>query len=42
MFNSNKLDAYFTPDYSTEKIEELIIKLLDEWKENGGIVDGEA
>ena len=42
VFNSNKLDAYFTPDYSTEKIEELIIKLLDEWKENGGIVDGEA
>ena len=30
-----KLDNYFTPDMSNEDIEELIVKLLDEWKEKG-------
>ena len=35
-FNAKKLDSYFTPDMSNADIEELIIKLLDEWKEKGG------
>jgi ParB family chromosome partitioning protein len=30
-----KLDNYFTPDMSTEAIEELIVRLLDEWKAKG-------
>ena len=36
VFNSKKLDSYFTPDMSNDDIENLIIKLLDEWKEKGG------
>ena len=36
VFNSKKLDSYFTPDMSNDDIESLIIKLLDEWKEKGG------
>ena len=32
VINSRKLDSYFTPNYSNEEIEDLIIKLLDEWK----------
>ena len=35
-FNAKKLDSYFTPNMSNADIEELIIKLLDEWKEKGG------
>lgn len=35
VFNQKKLDNYFTPDMSNEDIEELIVKLLDEWKERG-------
>ena len=35
VFNQKKLDNYFTPDMSNEDIEELIVKLLDEWKEKG-------
>ncbi len=35
-FNSKKLDHYFDTDYSDEEIENLIISLLDEWKERGG------
>lgn len=36
VFNSKKLDGYFTPDMTNDDIEELILKLLDEWKEKGG------
>ena len=36
VINSKCLDSYFTPNYSTEEIEELIIKLLDEWKTKEG------
>ncbi len=36
IINSNRLDSYFTPNYTTKEIEELIIKLLDEWKEKEG------
>lgn len=36
VFNSNRLDSYFTPNYTTKEIEELIIKLLDDWKEKEG------
>lgn len=32
-FHANKLDHYFEPDMSNEEIEELILTLLDEWKE---------
>ena len=35
VFNQKKLDNYFTPDMSNEDIEELIVRLLDEWKEKG-------
>lgn len=35
VFNQKKLDNYFTPEMSNEDIEELIVKLLDEWKEKG-------
>lgn len=35
VFNQKKLDNYFTLDMSNEDIEELIVKLLDEWKEKG-------
>lgn len=35
VFSQKKLDNYFTPDMSNEDIEELIVKLLDEWKEKG-------
>lgn len=36
IFNQKKLDDYFAPNMSSEDIEELIVKLLDEWKEKGG------
>jgi ParB family chromosome partitioning protein len=35
VFNQKKLDNYFTPDMSTEAIEKLIVRLLDEWKAKG-------
>ena len=36
-FNAKKLDSYFDPTMTNEDIEELIIRLLDEWKERGGV-----
>ena len=33
---SETLNQYFNDDYSSEEIEETIIKLLEEWKEKGG------
>lgn len=36
-FDSKKLDSYFDPTMTNEDIEGLIIKLLDEWKQKGGI-----
>lgn len=36
VISSKRIDSYFTPNYSTEEIEELIIKLLDEWKTKEG------
>ncbi|MCR5303282.1 MAG: ParB/RepB/Spo0J family partition protein [Lachnospiraceae bacterium] len=36
-FNAKKLDSYFDPTMTNEDIEELIIKLLEEWKERGGV-----
>lgn len=36
VFNSKKLDGYFTSDMTNDDIEKLILKLLDEWKERGG------
>jgi len=36
IFNSNKLDSYFEPTMSNEDIEDVIVKLLDEWKKKGG------
>lgn len=35
VFDHKKLDNYFTPDMTNEDIENLIVKLLDEWKEKG-------
>lgn len=35
VFNQKKLDDYFEPNMSSEDIEELIVKLLDEWKQKG-------
>lgn len=35
VFSQKKLDNYFTPDMSNEDIEELIVRLLDEWKKKG-------
>ena len=35
-FDSRKLDSYFAPNMTSKDIETLIIRLLDEWKENGG------
>lgn len=34
-FNQKKLDDYFEPNMSSEDIEELIVRLLDEWKQKG-------
>ena len=36
VFNSKKLDSYFEPNMSNEDIENLIVKLLDDWKKKGG------
>ena len=30
-------DAFFEPDMSNEDIQELIVKVLAEWKKKGGI-----
>lgn len=38
VFNQKKLDSYFEPNMSNSDIEELIVKLLDEWKKKGGQV----
>lgn len=35
-FNSKKLEPYFSSDISNQDIEDLILKLLEEWKERGG------
>ena len=35
VFNQKKLDDYFEPNMSSEDIEELIVKLLNEWKQKG-------
>lgn len=35
VFNQKKLDNYFTPEMSNQDIENLIVRLLDEWKEKG-------
>ena len=35
VLNQKKLDDYFTPDMTSEAIEELIVSLLDEWKQKG-------
>ncbi len=35
VFNQRKLDDYFEPNMSSEDIEELIVRLLDEWKQKG-------
>lgn len=36
VFNQKKLDTYFEPDMTNEDIEELIVSLLEEWKQKGG------
>ena len=36
VFNAKKLDSYFAPNMTSEDIESIIVKLLDEWKEKGG------
>lgn len=38
VFNQKRLDSYFEPNMSNSDIEELIVKLLDEWKKKGGQV----
>jgi len=38
VFNQKRLDSYFEPNMSNSDIEELIVKLLDEWKMKGGQV----
>ena len=35
VLNQKKLDDYFTHDMTSEAIEKLIVKLLDEWKQKG-------
>ena len=35
-FNQKQLDSYFEPNMSNTDIENIIVKLLDEWKEKGG------
>lgn len=37
VLNQKRLDDYFEPNMSNEDIEELIVRLLDEWKEKGGM-----
>ena len=36
-FDAKKLDSYFDPTMTNDDIEELIIKLLEEWKKKGGL-----
>lgn len=36
VLDQKKLDDYFEPNMSSEDIEELIVKLLDEWKQKRG------
>ena len=36
ILNQKKLDAYFEPTMSNEAIEELIVSLLEEWKQREG------
>ena len=36
VFSRNRLDSYFAPDMSNKDIENVIVKLLDEWKAKGG------
>lgn len=39
VFKARKLDSYFAPNLSNDDIEDIIIKLLDEWKERGGDIN---
>ena len=34
-FKADRLDDYFDEEYTEEKITEVIISLLDEWKKRG-------
>jgi len=34
-FKADRLDDYFNDEYTEEKITEVIISLLDEWKKRG-------
>ena len=34
-FKADRLDDYFDDEYTEEKITEIIISLLDEWKNRG-------
>ena len=36
VFNAKKLDSYFAPNMTSEDIESIIVRLLDECKEKGG------
>ena len=36
VLSRKKLDAFFPSEISSENIEKIILKLLNEWKENGG------
>jgi len=38
VFNQKRLDSYFEPNMSNSDIEEIIVKLLDDWKKKGGQV----
>lgn len=36
VLNAKKLDSYFEPNMTSEDIEALIVKLVEEWKKKGG------
>jgi len=37
MMKSDKIGRYFSDSYSNEEIENIIISLLDKWKEEGAV-----
>ena len=36
LLKADKISRYFTEDCSSEEIENIILRLLDEWKEGQG------
>ncbi len=36
VLKADRMEDYFGNDYTSEEVEEVIYKLLDRWKQNGG------